>query len=47
MSGKLLASKEYDDASIVFDINKLTKGMFILKIFSEGNSVAYKKVQKI
>ncbi|WP_430928704.1 T9SS type A sorting domain-containing protein [Polaribacter marinivivus] len=45
-NGKLVAFKKYDDAAIQFNTNKLSRGIYFLKITAEDGSLTRKKIMK-
>ena len=46
IKGQLVVSENYNDASVVFNIEKLVKGIYLLKIYSENGMLSYKKIIK-
>lgn len=46
VQGKLIATQKYDDASVVLNINKFSKGIYLLKVFAKDGSVLRKKIIK-
>lgn len=44
--GKLIASKNYDDASVVLNINSFANGIYFLKISTKDGTVSRKKIIK-
>jgi len=46
IKGQLVVSENFDDASIIFNVEKLGKGVYILKISSENDMLSYKKLVK-
>ncbi|GAA4933932.1 family 16 glycosylhydrolase [Algibacter agarivorans] len=46
IKGQLVVSENYNDASVTFNIEKLGKGVYILKISSENGMSSHKKLVK-
>ena len=44
IKGQLIASKNYDDASVVFNVNKFAKGIYFLKISAEDGTSSRQKI---